>query len=311
MAATLLVLAGACLLLFIVLKAAPSDNHRFLRLERGGNGGHLEAVESKKAYDVSSFGEYARWLGSAATGDFGLSVSLRKGTEVSELIFPAVRESFVLLVAGMSLAVLIALLMAVWRFKSPVSPTGRVASYLLMFFSSIPVFLYVYALVSAGNRAIAWGAGEGYWGIPEWFPLPVTPALIPWLMAALILAVGDGGLMDLMQRFLSELNLAGSGEHLTGARAIGLSVPMEIARGFIPGAVSHIARRVSFFLGSMVVLEATMAWPGLGYLAWRAAGERDMPVLLGSALVMAATIRLAAIINGLLGYAADPRRRSA
>lgn len=304
-------LAGACLLLFLVLKAAPSDNHRFLRLERGGDGGRAEAVETRKVYDVSSFTEYAEWLGSAATGDFGLSVSLRKGTPASDLIFPALRESFTLLVAGMSMAVLIAFLMAVWRATAPLSTSGRLVSYLLMFFSSIPVFLYVYLLVFAGNRTIAWGAGEGYWDIPKWFPLPVTSALIPWLMAALILAVGDGGLMDLMQRFLSELNLAGSGEHLTGARALGLSVPMEIARGFLPGAVSHIARRVSFFMGSMVVLEATLAWPGLGYLAWRAAGERDMPVLLGSALVMAATIRLVSIANGLMGYAADPRRRSA
>ena len=30
------------------------------------------------------------------------------------------------------------------------------------------------------------------------------------------------------------------------------------------------------------VLEAALGWPGLGYLAWRAAAARDMPVLLGS-----------------------------
>ncbi len=96
---------------------------------------------------------------------------------------------------------------------------------------------------------------------------------------------------------------------MTGVRVQGLSVPGAVARGFVPGALSHLSRRISFLLGSLVVLEAALGWPGIGYLAWRAAGERDMPVLLGAALVMAAALRLAYMAADFIGHVADPRRR--
>ena len=310
LAATALVLAGASLLLFLVLKAAPNGESRFLRLERGDGDTRAAQTAPGAASDMSSFTEYAKWLGSAAVGDFGQSASIQKGRPAADLIWPAALDSFLLLVAGMLLAIAIALAMAVWRTFRSGSVAGRLTSYLLSLLSSIPVFLYVYMFVAVGNRAISLGAAKGYWTLPQWFPLPMTPALAPWLVAALILAVGDGGLVDLFQRFSSELGHASGGDHLTGARVLGLSVPWEIARGFMPGAINHVTRRISFFLGSMVVLEATLAWPGMGYLAWRAAGERDMPVLLGSTLVMAATLRVTSICGDIVGYLADPRRRS-
>ena len=83
---------------------------------------------------------------------------------------------------------------------------------------------------------------------------------------------------------------AAKGDYMAGVRMQGLSVPGVVARGFFPGALSHVSRRVSFFLGSLVVPGGGAGWPGIGYLAWRAAAERDMPVLLGSALVMAAVL---------------------
>ena len=102
---------------------------------------------------------------------------------------------------------------------------------------------------------------------------------------------------------------AAAGEHLSGSRMLGLSVPWVMARSFLPGALSHVSRRVSFFLGSVVVLEAALGWPGLGYLAWRAAAERDMPVLLGSTLVMSVALRVTLMANDFIGYLADPRLR--
>lgn len=305
LAATLLVLAGAGLLLFLVLKAAPGDDFRQLRL-----GQSVETGLSAAPDEGVSFSEYLSWLGDAAKGDFGHSSSLQKGRHASELIWPSAGTSFLLLLVAMAFSVAIALPAALLRAYRPTSLSGRFLGGALTVFSSIPVFLYVYTMVAAGNRFLAWGASAGYWALPKWFPLPMTQALLPWLLCALVLAVGDGGALDLFQRFSGELHHAGSGEHIAGARVLGLSAKREIARGFIPGALAHLSRRVSFVLGSLVVLEATLGWPGIGYLAWRAASERDMPVLLGSALVMAAALRVALLGSRVAGYLADPRTRN-
>lgn len=98
---------------------------------------------------------------------------------------------------------------------------------------------------------------------------------------------------------------------MAGVRVGGLSVPGVIARGFTPGALSHLARRISFFLGSVVVLEAALGWPGIGYLAWRAAAERDMAVLLGAALIMSVALRLILMGVKAVSFVVDPRRRVA
>ena len=58
------------------------------------------------------------------------------------------------------------------------------------------------------------------------------------------------------------------------------------------------------------MLESVLGWPGLGWLAWRAAGERDLPVLLGVALVSALVVRLAVLVADAVWYAADPRSRA-
>lgn len=312
LAATLLVLIGASLLLFFILKAAPSDEHRALRLDLGASQTSAARVaEDKSIYDASYLGEYLSWLGNAAVGDFGVSTSIQRGRPGSDLIWPAAFDSFKLIIAGVFLSVCMALAVASWRVYRPASLSGKFAAAALSLFSAIPVFLYVYVGVASGNRLIAYGGMEGWWSLPSWFPLPMSQALAPWLFAALILAVGDGGLIDLFSRFSGELDHAATGEHLLGARLLGIPVPREIARGFLPDALSHIARRISFFLGSLVVLEATLGWAGLGYLAWRAAAERDMPVLLGSALVMATALRVLLMACDFIGYFADPRRRSA
>jgi peptide/nickel transport system permease protein len=310
LASTMLVLVGASLLLFIVLKAAPAEEHLQLRLKSD------QAVETvtknntdSDAFLTSTVSEYTSWLFGVVQGEFGTSHSLQRGRKASELIWPAARTSFTLLLAGMLIAAFLALTIAIGVILRPYSVVFRVLSTIIGFFSAIPVFLYVYGLVHFGNRTIVWGAENAHWALPHWFPLPANPAIAPWLMAALILGVGDGGLIDLLQRFKSELYHASKGDHITGARLLGLSIPVEIARGFIPGALSHLARRVSFFLGSLVVLEAALGWPGIGYLAWRAAAERDMPVLLGSAFVMAVALKLVLMVFEFVSFIADPRRR--
>lgn len=301
-------LVGASLLLFLVLKSAPAEDHTALRLDAS----IAESAPSAQAQARPSVSwEYLSWLGKASVGDFGVSRTLQKGRQASELIWPSTSKSLSLLFMSLLILVGLGFSLALGRMRHPNSPGWTLAEGVATLFSAIPIFLLVYGAVAGGNRLIDHGAHAGWWSAPEWFPLPFRDDLVPWLAAALFLAVGDGGLMDVMQRFRSELSVSASGEHITGVRAMGLSLPGVVLRGFLPGALSHLSRRISFLLGSMVVLEAALGWPGLGYLAWRAAAERDMPVLLGAALVMAGGLRLAHMASEMAVYAFDPRRRGA
>jgi peptide/nickel transport system permease protein len=305
-----LVLLGASLALFALVRASPGDaaaSLGFLTPDQAGPGAELRR---QLGLDAPWFVQYGRWLSGVVRGDFGRSAALQMGRPVAELLWPAARRSLALAAAGLSLSALSALCLAGLRRARPFSRILALVDGIAHVLSAVPVFLFTYALVAGGNALVSWGLGRGFWSAPSWFPLPARDSWLPWLLAAGVLALGDGFFLDLYQRLRTELEQAGAGEHLVGARLLGLSIPRVVGRALLPGIASHLSRRASFALGSLVVLESVLGWPGLGWLAWRAAGERDMPVLLGVALVSALVVRMGVLAADAVWYAADPRSRS-
>ena len=299
------VLLGASLLLFAVVRLAPGDADSSLGILSPQTAAFSGAAEHAVAWPV----QYGRWLAGSLRGDFGRSAALQRGRPVGELLAAAAGRSFGLACGALTLSVGLAFGLAAVRVARPRSQLGAVLAAVTRLCSVVPVFLLVYLVVAGGNPLLAWAARHGWLALPEWFPFPARPALAPWLLTALILAVGDGLLADLYGRFRSELEQSARGEYLTGVRLLGFSVPAMVLRGALPGIATHLSRRLAFVLGSLVVVESAMGWPGLGYLAWRAASVRDLPVLLGVALVMTVAVRVAWVLAEAVCYAADPRRR--
>ncbi|HSH69148.1 MAG TPA: ABC transporter permease subunit, partial [Deferrisomatales bacterium] len=253
--------------------------------------------------------QYGHWLAAHRAGEFGTSTSLQRGRPVAELLSAATGRSLALSGAALALAVLGASGLAVLRVARPRSRWAALLGGTAHLVSVVPVFLLVYLAVGWGNALLARAAAQGWVGLPRWFPYPAREALAPWLLTAAMLAVGDGLLADLYGRFRGELEQSSRGEHLTGVRLLGLSVPGAVLRVALPGITAYLSRRLAFVLGSLVVVESAVGWPGLGYLAWRAASTRDLPVLLGVALVMAVAVRVAWMAAEVVSYSADPRRR--
>lgn len=299
---TALVLLGTSALLFAIVSASPRETY---------SRSFVPTSEAERL-DAPSLGwgaPYRTWLAGALRGNFGVSSALRRGSPVEDLLWPAARRSFSLGAAALTFSATLALALAWVNQARPAGRLGALCEHVLVLASATPVFLLAYALVAGGNHALAWGIEHAWWSAPPWFPLPSKEAWLPWLLAAGVLALGDGFLLDLYQQFRAELEHAATAEYLVGARMLGLSVPWLIARAFLPGAAAHLARRLSFLLGSLVVLEAALGWPGLGQLAWRAAAERDTPVLLAVALVLALVVRAGVLTGDAVFYGADPRSR--
>jgi peptide/nickel transport system permease protein len=62
-------------------------------------------------------------------------------------------------------------------------------------------------------------------------------------------------------------------------------------------------------LAGSVVVENLFALPGLGSLAFQAIGARDLPLLQGIVLVMAAAVLLTSLLLDILYAVVDPRVR--
>ena len=137
-------------------------------------------------------------------------------------------------------------------------------------------------------------------------------------MATVCLLTGHGGpafvlVLLLVARdfkFLSGvLREAWNAPHLLSARAQGLRVHQlawtHVLPNVLPQMLALAGLSLATALSAIVPIEVIFDVPGLGQLAWSAAMNRDLPVLLSVTMLMAAAIAVAGMLSqGWRGKAA-------
>jgi peptide/nickel transport system permease protein len=113
----------------------------------------------------------------------------------------------------------------------------------------------------------------------------------PVLVITLLVAAQDFKFLDRM------LRKAWQQPHLLQARAQGMTSMRLVYAHIIPGIASQVlalaALSIVTALGAVVPVEVIFSVPGLGQLAWGAAMNRDLPVLLGVTMIMAVAVTVA------------------
>jgi len=113
----------------------------------------------------------------------------------------------------------------------------------------------------------------------------------PVLVMALLLAARD---FKFLQRTLRKAWLA---PHVLQARAQGVVTWRILLAHLLPGIAPQLSALATLSivtaLSAVVPVEVIFNVPGLGQLAWSAAMNRDLPVLLAITMIMALAVTLA------------------
>lgn len=162
---------------------------------------------------------------------------------------------------------------------------------------------------------IRWGvfSGDGYHpllgGGPIWSDVTSWAwSLLPaWLLLGLFGAAGYG-------RFSRGLILEAMGEdYVQTAVAKGLSeravLRRHAMRAAYPPIVTIFTLDLAGLLTGTIFVEQIFGLSGIGFLAFNAVGERDLPVLVGTTLFAAALVVLANLLADVLLVRLDPRVR--
>jgi peptide/nickel transport system permease protein len=155
------------------------------------------------------------------------------------------------------------------------------------------------ALVSSAGRSTAM-----IWQAPATLLLAVPTAA----MATICLAASSGGPVLVMALLLAArdfkflhrtLRSARLDPHVLQARAQGVGSARIVIAHILPGIRSQLSALASLSivtaLSVLVPVEVIFNVPGLGQLAWSAAMNRDLPVLLFITTIMALAVTLAGI----------------
>jgi peptide/nickel transport system permease protein len=307
----MLVLVGASILSFLFLELAPGEFFSDMQLNPQISPQTLAALRSQYGLDRPLPIRYARWLRSAARGDWGYSFAYN--LPVSQLIWRRARNTLALTVSAALLAWSIAIPLGIFAAERRHRWGDRFASAASSALLAIPDLLLALALLVFAIRTHAFpvggmvsldyavsGAGGKIKDVIAHFSLPVA-ALVLVMLPVLFRHVRAG--------MLEALALPS----IQAARGHGIPRHRILFRYALPAAanplISLLGLSIASLLSSSLLVEVIMSWPGLGPMLLEAILARDLYLVIGA--VMLSTLFLVAgnFIADVLLYWIDPRIR--
>ncbi len=298
----LLTLFLISLVTFVVVQVVPGDPAQIIL----GTEAPPEALADLRAQlglDRPLPLQYLSWLTGVLRGDLG--VSLRHGRPVATLIAERLPVTLSLAILSLAPAVLLAVPLGILAATHQHSALDYGVLLLAQAGLALPSFWIGILLILLFALSWRWLPSGGY--VP-WGESPLE-ALRSLAMPILALGLPVAGVLARLVRasMLEEL----SRDHIRTARAKGLSETQIIVRHVLRNAliptVTLLGLQLGFLLGGSIVIEQVFALPGVGRLVLFAINNRDLPLIQGLVLFIAA---LVVTINFLVDMAytwLDPR----
>ena len=297
------VLLGVATLVFSLIHLVPGDPAQAM-LGDGAAPQDVDELRKSLGLDQPLFTQYVTFLRHAVTGDLG--VSFRTGQPVTTMILERVPATAELAFAAMLVAIVIAIplgVVAAMRRGGRSDAAILTSSYVGI---SIPEFvigpLLIMLLASPPLRLFP---SSGH------VPFANDPLGWLWHVALPVMALTIVLVAHLMRQTRSGMLDVLASDYVRTARLKGLPEKIVIRRHALRNALTTtivvLALDVGYLMGSIVVVEEIFAYPGLGRLIIYAVGNRDLPLVQGTTLVIGAVYVAANLLADLVHGLLNPR----
>ncbi|MBJ3775015.1 ABC transporter permease [Acuticoccus mangrovi] len=300
------VLFGLTIIVFLIMAMIPGDPATAI-LGSYATPENVERLNRQLGLDRSLVEQYLVWITNLFHGDFGRSYALNRPVidEVME------RLSATLLLAGTALvlASVLGLLAGVVSAVRQYGWTDRIVTFLVLVGISMPafwlglllilLFAVTWRLFPASGMVAIYGGGG---------PLDILRHLV--LPAVTLAVVATGVIARLTRTAMLEVLRQ---DYIRTARAKGLRERRVIFRhAFVAALVAVvpvIGIQAGFVLGGAVYVETVFQWPGIGSMLVNAIATRDILLVQGGVLVVAAAYVLFNLAADVVQTLLDPRLR--
>ncbi|MFN0152053.1 MAG: ABC transporter permease [bacterium] len=303
-------LAVSCLSMFIV-DLAPGDFLTELRANPQISQSAVERMRDEFGLDRHWFVQYLSWLRRAILHfDLGESFSYR--TPVASLIAERVANTFLLASAAslfawgvaLPLGILAAARRDTWvdRLNSAVAVTGlsipRVLLALLVLFACAATGIFP---VGGMKSAATYDQLSGWRRVLD----------VAWHLIPPAFVMGVAGIAPVARQMRASLLDALGTDCVRTARAKGASEFRVVLRHALPVALNPMITlfglTIARLLSTSLVVEAIMAWPGLGSLALEAIRRQDLYVVMATLVMASVLLVIGNLIADILLAVSDPR----
>ena len=248
---------------------------------------------------------YVGWLGHILQGDFGRS--FRTGQTVLQAVGERLPVSLELMILAEFLGLLIGVPLAIACAARSGSAFDRFMTSTAFGMLSVPSFLAAILLIYLFAVELHWLPATGYVPLSE----DVIGNLRFFVLPALTLALAEWpGIMRVLR---SDMIATLQEDYIALARAKGLT-PRRIlfVHALKPSSLTLVTItgiNIGRLIGGAVIVETIFALPGIGRLLVSAIGTRDLVILQGVVLLVAAGFVSMNFIVDMLYALLDPRIR--
>ena len=300
------VLFGVTVIVFLVISLIPGDPAKAI-LGTFATPENIAKVNHDLGLDRPLPVQYVIWLGNLLHGDFGRSYILHRPVidEVLDRLFPTLLLAGAALllssVVGLFLGIIAAIKQNGWQDKLitvavlvGISTPSFWLGILLIFWFGVRL-----SWLPVGGMVEMFGGG-GVLDIARHLVLPSVA--LAAVACAVLVRLTRGSMLEVMRQ-----------DYVRTARAKGLgegSVIFKHAfRNALVNVIPIIGLEAGFVLGGAVYIETVFQWPGIGRMLVNAISTRDILLVQGGVLIVAAAYVVINLLTDVAQSILDPRIR--
>ena len=295
---TIPILLGVIIVVFIMINIVPGDPGRnILGMQAAQE--DVDRLNHELGYDQPMLTRLVQYLEDIIF-HFDFGETWFTGNRVLEDISMNFVYTFRVVLFGTALYVLLGVPLGVLSAVKQYSVTDNVLRILAMIFNSMPSFWFGLVALLVFSLWLGWLPSNG---VDTWknYVLPVA-----------VYGIGSaGGLLRTTRTIMLESIRQ---DYIRTARAKGATEKRVIWRHALPNVslplINLIGLTFGGMLGGTVLIETTFSMPGLGTLVLDAVRSKDVPLVMGTTIFLAAIWCVAVLAVDVISAYADPRVRA-
>ena len=264
--------------------------------------------------DQPFYVQFARFVGNAAQGDFG--VSLRQGRKVSVLLKERLPATLELSIVAALIALVVGIPAGVYTALRRHSALSHVLLAASLVGVSLPTFLIGILLILVFAVQLGWlpsfGRGDtvalGWWTTG----LLTASGLKSLILPSITLALFQTTLI--MRLVRAEMLEVLRTDYVKFARARGLTDQAvyfgHALKNTLVPVITITGLQVGSLIAFAIITETVFQWPGMGFLFIQAVQFADIPVMAAYLCLISLIFVVINLVVDLLYFAVDPRLRA-
>lgn len=315
----LLILFGVSVIIYFLVRNMPADYIDLNTVDKVANGKltQEQVDQMKSLYGIgdNTFGgilsSYFTWFGKVLKGDLGISFTY--GRPVAQVIGERMWVSFGFTFVALIFEILIAIPLGIYAATNQYGAVDYTVTVLALAGISLPSFFLAALLLRVFSVQLGWfpligleDATKMLSGFPAF--LDTVRRLVLPMTTLVILSVG--GLMRYTRTNMLEVLNA---DYIRTARAKGLSEKTVIYKHAFRNTLIPLVTMLSGVLpglfGGAMIVESVFSIEGIGYTAYHAVLQADVPFVMGYNMFLAVLTVLGILISDILYRVVDPRVR--